>query len=510
MKRTVFFALVFLVLVGMLLAACSSPATTTTTSAPKATTSVPLTTVAAKTTIAPTSAIAKTTAAPPTSTSGITSLLPAAEKPQYGGVFRFASPASPTKLVTWNQSYDGRFLKACFDTLLRIDENGQLQPWLATSYKVADDLKSINMTLRKGVKFHDGTDFNAAAAKWNIELRRDSKVGDYETVTSVDVVDDSTIRINLSSFSNTIFSAFWHIGGMMSSPAAYQKYGKDEAQWNPVGTGPFKFVSYQKDVKITYTRNDNYWRGKPFLDGYETILVSDPTTLEMGLRAGLYNVAEQVTDQQKVGLEKDGYKLLRPTGYLASEDVYMPDTANKDSPFANLKVRQAMLYAADLPAIAKNIDNGYTTPIYSIAAEGSYAYVPGIKYSYDPAKAKQLLAEGGYPNGFNATFILTTKDYNTERKAWIGYLANLGINVKVNVVDMAGMYAANSTGWYNGFTDKTLGGPDWLKQINYQLGKGAVYSKSWAQPEGYRTCWIMPKKQNILQLATSILSIYSS
>jgi peptide/nickel transport system substrate-binding protein len=473
MKTAVYFLVASLVLLGLLLSACSSPATNSTTSpAPKPTSAVP------------TSAVATTTTASPTSTSGITSLIPATDKPQSGGVFRFASPASPTKLVTWNQSYDGRFLKACFDTLLRIDENGQLQPWLATSWKVADDLKSISMTLRKGVKFHDGTDFNAAAAKWNIELRRDSKMGDYENVTSVDVVDDYTIKINLSSFSNTIFSTFWFIGGMMASPTAYQKYGKDDAQWNPVGTGPFKFVSYQKDVKVTYTRFDDYWRGKPYLDGYETILVSDPTALEMGLRTGLYDTAEQVTNQQFVGLEKDGYKVMRATGYQNTEDVAMPDTGNKDSPFANQKVRQAMMYAIDLPTICKEMAYGYTTPLYEIASEKSYAYVPGIKYSYDPAKAKQLLTEAGYPNGFNATWLLTTKDYNAVRQAWNGYLANLGIQVKVNIVDMAGMYAANSGGWFNGFTDKTWSGADWLLQTNYQLGVGAIYHKSWEQPAG--------------------------
>jgi peptide/nickel transport system substrate-binding protein len=475
MGRKLLLVLVFLALLGLLPVACST-ATSTSATSPTISKAPQTTTAAAPTT---TTVAAATT----TSASSIVSLLQPGEKPQTGGVFRFGTPAQPTKLVTWNQGYDGRFLKASYDTLFRIDENGNLQPWLATGYKVADDLKSMTITLRQGVKFHDGTDFNAKAAKWNIELRRDSKMGNYGNVTSIDVVDDYTIRLNLSSFSNTLYPSFWHIAGMMHSPTAYEKDGKDKALWNPVGTGPFTFVSYQKDVKVTYTRNDNYWRGKPYLDGYECVFVSDPTALEMGLRTGQFDTAEQVTNQQFVGLEKDGYKVVKGVN-MPTEDAAMPDSANPDSPFAKLKVRQAILYAVDLPNICKNLSYDYTTPLYSIAAKGNYAYVPGIEYKYDPARAKQLLNEAGYPNGFDATFVLTTKDFNDVRQAWNGYLADIGIKVKVNVVDMAGMYAANQNGWYNGFTDKNMAGSDWLTQINYQLAKDAIYRKSWAQPAG--------------------------
>jgi ABC-type transport system substrate-binding protein len=142
------------------------------------------------------------------------------------------------------------------------------------------------------------------------------------------------------------------------------------------------------------------------------------------------------------------------------------------------------LYAVDLDAITKEMTYGYNTPLHEIASKDSYAYVPGIDYPYNVQKAKQLLTEAGYPNGFEATFVLTTKDYNATRQAWNGYLAAIGINVKVNVVDMAGMYAANSNGWFNGFTDKTLSGSDWLSQAFYQMDEGAIYRKSWASPDG--------------------------
>jgi peptide/nickel transport system substrate-binding protein len=231
MKRNFKFLLAALLVVGLLLGACSTPAPTPATTSPPGITASPKPVVVPSTT--------------PT---------PSAIQPQYGGIFKLGSPAVPKSLVPWDNNADGRYLKANFDTLLRVDENGQLQPWLATEWKLSSDSKTFTLTLRKNVKFHDGTDFNAAAAKWNIDLRKSMKMGDWDMVSSVDVVDDYTIRLNLSSFSNTLYVTLWYIGSMMSSPTAYEKYGKEQAVWNPVGTGPFKFVSYQKDQVIKYER----------------------------------------------------------------------------------------------------------------------------------------------------------------------------------------------------------------------------------------------------------------
>src|SRR3990172_2074891 len=122
----------------------------------------------------------------PTSTSPSTSVAPtqaprvsptptvaAPDTPRYGGVLRVGTPAGVTGLVPLQQSYDGRFMKAIYDTYVRVDEKGEFQPWLATDWKLSPDSKSLTLTLRKGVKFQDGTDFNAAAVKWNVEQRRD-------------------------------------------------------------------------------------------------------------------------------------------------------------------------------------------------------------------------------------------------------------------------------------------------------------------------------------------------
>ena len=133
--------------------------------------------------------------------------------------------------------------------------------------------KVITLTLRRGVKFHDGTDFNAEAAKWNLDQAISTKQFGSVLIDSVDVVDPYTIRINLKQRDNTLLGmlGFSYIG-MMISPTAFKTKGEDWVIANPVGTGPFRFASWQKDVKIAFRKFEGYWqKGKPYLDGIENI-----------------------------------------------------------------------------------------------------------------------------------------------------------------------------------------------------------------------------------------------
>src|SRR3989304_1139692 len=168
--------------------------------------------------------------------------------PQYGGVYRRHHLTPPRTLVPPESAAVMAPVDALFNYLLVADEKGeQLYPQLATDWKISSDAKTLTLSLRKGVKFHDGTDFNAAAVKWNMEKRKAAKLGDYEEVTSIAIIDDYTIQLNLSGFRNTSLVTLWFTGGQIYSPTAYERNGKDWAMWNAVGTGPFKFVSYQKD-----------------------------------------------------------------------------------------------------------------------------------------------------------------------------------------------------------------------------------------------------------------------
>jgi ABC-type transport system substrate-binding protein len=165
------------------------------------------------------------------------------------------------------------------ETLLRWDDGGKPGPHLATGWKVADDKKSITFNLRKGVKFHDGTDFNAQAVKWGFELFMKTKRSELQSVESMEVIDDHTLRLNLKYFDNLLLTNLCYLAGPIASPTAGEKMGKDAFCLRPVGTGPFKIKSVERDVLIRYEKFDGYWqKGKPYLDAIEISMVKDPMT----------------------------------------------------------------------------------------------------------------------------------------------------------------------------------------------------------------------------------------
>ena len=162
----------------------------------------------------------------------------------------------------------------------------------------------------KGRQFHDGTDFNARAAKWCLDHAIEAKT--VAGFLSVDIIDDYTIRINLDKYRNTHMNVLAQSVCNMISPTAYEKNGKEWAEWHPVGTGAFKFVSFERGSKVTYAKWDGYWqKGRPYLDGIEYLLIRDPMTQMAAMRSSgpdkvqvLYmNSGEQATMMKGDGLQ---------------------------------------------------------------------------------------------------------------------------------------------------------------------------------------------------------------
>lgn len=203
--------------------------------------------------------------------------------PKYGGILKRCLDVDAQGLDPMAQPFTYvavRMAQTAIETLVRLDERGlPVVPWLATDWKVSGDLRSITFTLRKGVKFHDGTDFNAEAVKWNLERYRTSSNLELKAVASIDVLNDSTLRLNLSKWNSSLLSSLSCKAGMMISPTAYKTHGEEWVRMHPVGTGPFKFVSWQRDVKQVYQKFDSYWqKGKPYLDGIEWSINTDPVS----------------------------------------------------------------------------------------------------------------------------------------------------------------------------------------------------------------------------------------
>ena len=374
--------------------------------------------------------------------------------PQYGGTLKMIHPLSPANLgAPWKPSSgnDRPLARFALENLVGLDANGEPTPQLATSWEANPDTKTITFTLRRGVKFHDGTDFNAEAVKWNMDMYRKGPNTDLKLVTSVDVIDNYRIRLTLSGWDPLFISNLpGTSAGRMVSPAAAQKLG-DEALRTPVGTGPFKFVSFEPNVSLKYSRFENYWqKGLPYLDAVEINYVSDRVVGLASFTKGEADAINDISTRDAMNLEKQGKiikkRVVNITGLCA-------DIKNPSSPFNDIRVRQAIAYAIDTKAIVDSVFDGMYTPANQLALPGYTAYDPTIKgYPYNPAKAKELLAAAGYSTAkpLKTKIVYATDPQKADFFTMVqDYLKKVGIDITVETIDNAGYTRLFSSGWNN-------------------------------------------------------------
>ena len=296
--------------------------------------------------------------------------------------------------------------KPILEGLIGFNEKMQQIPQLAEKWDASADARVYTFYLRKGVKFHDGTPFNAAAVKANFDRVRnpDNKLRRYtlyKIISQIDVIDDSTVRFTLAEPFGAMIATFAHPAGGINSPAAVAKYGKDYMK-NPVGTGPYKFEEWVPNDHITLVRYADYW-DKNNAAKVDKIIVKpvpeDGTRIAMLQKGDAqfinpvpYSMADLVKNDKNLSLAE-------------SESVYTFWVAmnTQRKPFNDVRVRQAMNYAINKEAIIKAVLRGHGKLADSPLAPQVWGYSPVKSYPYDPAKAKALLAEAGYPNGFKVT-----------------------------------------------------------------------------------------------------------
>lgn len=435
MKR-LFILLSVLTIVATLLSACSSSGTQTSSPTITSTSVTPTKTAPATTTVAP----------------------------KTGGTLRMILWASPsgTGGVPW-ELFGNDFLSSqhIIEPLLHIDSKGNLIPCLAESWKVADDLKSITFNLRKGVKFHDGTTFDANAAKWNLDHTIASK--SQPRWASVDIIDDYTIRLNLNMWSNLILTGLDSTASWMISPTAFDTNGIDWARNNPVGTGPFKFVSFERDVSYKAVKNPDYWvKGKPYLEAVEIDYVGDTMTQKADFQSGAADVLQIEPAKNASDLKALGFP---EAVTVTSTFCLLPDTAHPDSPFTKQEVREAVEYALDRDSIAKAFSYGFWSAPNQIPAPSSTAYNPNytLARKFDLAKAKQLMADAGYASGFKAT--LSVIPVGIDRNIAVAIqqnLAEIGITIDINIPDAIPKWLQDSNTLQNVLVlEPVFGGANW-------------------------------------------------
>ncbi|MEJ2558945.1 MAG: ABC transporter substrate-binding protein [Anaerolineae bacterium] len=336
--------------------------------------------------------------------------------PREGGTIIVGLQAEPTTLDSQQISdYNShRAAYGIYDTLLHFkDESTEVEPGLAESWDISDDGLVYTLHLRQGIKFHDGTDFNAEAVKFNLERQIDPNHPYHDTgefpyaeftwgmVDNVEVVDDSTVNITLKE----VFAPFLNHLAMhpaaMVSPAAVEEYGADFSS-HPVGTGPFKFVSWSPGVEVVLEKNPDYWRGAPHVDKviYRPIIEDQSRLTE--LEAGGVNFIVNVPPDDLARLKEDSrFSVVEQPGMHTWWVAFNQSKA----PFNDTRVRQAMNYAVNKKAIVDNLLKGTGTLAINPLPPVVWSYTDDIqRYDYNPEKAKELLAEAGYPDGFSCSF----------------------------------------------------------------------------------------------------------
>lgn len=285
--------------------------------------------------------------------------------------------------------------------LYGFDKDMKMVPVLAESTDANAEATEFVVHLRHGVVFHDGAPFNAEAVKLSFDRARDpanhlKRASLYAPIKSVDVVDEFTVKITLNAPFGAFINNLAHQAFAISSPKAIATYGKDLGR-HPVGTGPYKFVSWETDT-LTVAKNEHYW--KPGLPKIDKLVIH--STPENGSRMAMLQAGEA---QYIYPAPPELVKVLEKSPNLdvvASRSIYARYVAMNTlrKPFDDKRVRLALNYAVDKAAYLKVVFNGYGVPLDSPLPTLLPGHVSQTPYPYDPAKAKALLAEAGYPNGF--------------------------------------------------------------------------------------------------------------
>ena len=348
---------------------------------------------------------------------------------------------------------DAGYAFPCVEPLLMIGKDGSLQPWLAERFEIAEDGSYMMLYLAQGVKFHDGTDFNAEAAKYNLDNGINSQVWpNMKACSSAEVIDDYTVKLN---FKNGKFDwgAAKSLAGFFSvrmfSPKSLQDNTDDWKRTHVVGTGPFKLVDFQRDQMLKYDRFDDYWKGKPHLEGLDFNIIPDPTTSLLAYKSGeVHVIGVQASDAQD--LIDSGFTIAESTDMVMNLCL-IPSSNNPESPLSILKVRQAVEHAINKQALVDGLTYGYGHVSNQEFADFLAYHDPTtVGYPYDVEKAKQLLGEAGFPQGITVKFWMADfipLDLPLALQDMLKQ-ANITLEIeKISIVQLSDMIALGGPGW---------------------------------------------------------------
>jgi ABC-type transport system substrate-binding protein len=364
----------------------------------------------------------------------------AQDTPRKGGTLRLAMPYNPAALdpMTGRNLPDFNVLYAVFDALIDfVPQTLELKPGLAKSWKFSDPTTLV-LELVEDVNFHDGTPFTPEAVKFNLERykndQRSNVKADISSVESVAVTGKSQVTLKLNRPNAGLPNILTNRIGLIVSPKSVQD-NNGNIDRTPVGTGPFKFVSWQDNNSVSLVRNDKYWKaGLPYLDAIDIRIINELNTAVRAVVAGEADLAINLQAPQKAVADRSSNVIGRAAPSLVLFGAFLNYGR---PPLDDVRVRQALNYAINRDEINKIAAVGLGQPSSAILPKEHWACDPATQnfYNYDPEKAKKLLAEAGHPNGLEIETIGWADQLAMQRQEIIiSQLAKVGVRVKMTAL----------------------------------------------------------------------------
>jgi ABC-type transport system substrate-binding protein len=428
----------------------------------------------------------------------------AAGTPKPGGILRYGLSADivnfDAHISTGAAASDAKDM--IYDTLLTYDQDGKLIPGLASAWR-AVDASTYQFTLRQGVTWHSGDPFTSDDVLFTFQRITDPAVGAYnagrfKSVSKIETPDPNTVVVHLST-PNAVFP---YIVASGLSAIVNRKYtGGHDLKTSPMGTGPFIFAGRQPGVQITLKKNPKYWMpGLPYLDGITFFPKPDDNARTTALLSGDVDMMDYVPYTQMAAIQGNSKLKMYGDkqigfGWLAFDQTHKP--------FDDIRVRQACAYALNRDVIAQTAFQGFGAPMTGgLIPQGWLGYDASLEntYAYNPTKAKQLLAEAGFPNGFK-TKILSTSTYSVisgPAQAVQALLKDVGIDAQLDLQEwqiflktvVTGAYPAHVWGSALPFTD-----PDAL--TNFLSGQEGTLPKDFHFDDPQIDQWLVQGRQTL-------------
>ena len=379
-----------------------------------------------------------------------------------------------------------------YDSLLFINDEGMVEGALATDWTISEDGTTYTFTLREGVVFHNGEPFNAQAVVFSWERGKNPEnqyATDWATATSVVAVDDMTVEVTTDG-PQPLFLRVMAQSWAMVPPGYIGEVGEEGFLNAPVGTGPFKLVELVEGDRIVMEKHENYWReGYPLLDRLIFRPIPESSTRVAAIQTGEVDIVTRLSSEEADSLRDQPE--IEVTSYPVDRVYYIAFnnmTTGVDQPTIDPNVRLAMNYAVDVQAIIDAIFNGNGRPAVGLLTPDNFGYDDALQpYGYDPERARELLAEAGYPDGFAMNMACPAGAYtNFEQvcEAVQGYLGEVGIEVELEIMESGAFWDLEAEKQL-----PPLFGDSWSATIGEALprligaltGEGASFS-SWSDP----------------------------